>query len=227
MPRINAVIVVFTSITASFLIAGNNDVDSAARSCLSLYAKGKIEVLSKTSLHGSSFESRLFAAYLLYRHNSKLYRSNFIQALPQNEKQYAAYVSIPSNLVIDQGAETYEVSMKSVPWPISFWEIHSVACKLARQGNRTCIRSVLALSGYGDGEIGEGMGEDASRLFDTPATVAKHWDLFQSHMDSLSVLREEFSAGQVEKIKQGYVSAFSHDQATLNRILELIEKGER
>jgi len=214
-------------ITVSVLSAGSNQVDSAARNCLNLYAKGNIEALSKVARQSSSFKSRLFAAYLLYRRNPKQYRSNFIQALPKGEKQYIAYVSIPSNLVVDEGSETYEVSMKGVPWPISFWEIHTAACKMAREGNRTCIRSVLALSRFGDGEIGEGMGEDASRLFGTPATVAKHWDLFQTHIDLLPGMSDDFSPAQVEKIKQGYIVAFSTDQATLNRILELIEKGKR
>jgi hypothetical protein len=227
MPRNNTALIAFAGITTEALAAGTDGVDSSARICLSLYARGNFESLSWTSQHGSSFESRLFAAYLLFRRNPKLYRSNFIEALPQNEKQYIAYVSIPSSLVIDPGAETYKVSMKGVPWPISFWEIHGAACRLARQGDKTCIRSVLALSRYGDGEIGEGMNEDARRLFDTPATVAKHWALFKSHIDSLSCIRDDFSAEQIEKIKQGYVSAFSHDQVTLKRILELIENGER
>ncbi len=227
MHRLTTAIFGSAVIAVSVLSAEANRVDAAARKCLSLYAKGNIETLSKVSQQDSSFESRLFASYLLYRRDPIRYRSNFVLALPKNEKQYIAYVSIPSKLVVDEGAETYEVSLKGVPWPISFWEIHTAACTMARQGNRTCIRSVLALSSFGDGEIGEGMGEDARRLFDAPATVAKHWDLFQPHIDSLSCMRDDFSPAQVEIIKQGYIVAFSKDQATLKRILELIEKGER
>ena len=207
-------------------LSAQSPVDASARHCLSDYAKGRFAHLESDAAGNHSFEARLFASYLLYKKDPKTYRGTFIKAIPANRGQFEAFSLIATELVSAPDAETYEVTNPSVPWPISFWQIHQTIVDLAISGVPKAIKATFGLSGFGDGEVGEGL-DESWRLFYHPKLVAAHWSLFEPHIEDLGAVRSESTEAEIQVLKAKYSSAFKHDLKALKAIHYQLEHGER
>lgn len=201
-------------------------VDAAARHCLSDFETAKFHHLKMDALNDSNYELKLFASYLLYKKNKNAHLVTFINAIPANRNQFESFSQIAYKLVLAPGAETYEVKNPSVPWPISFWQIYQSIFDLAVEGKPKAIKAIFGLSGFGDGEVGEVLGE-SWRLFYHPCLVAAHWSLFESHIDGLGAVRSESNEAEIQELKSKYMKAFANNQNALKAILWQLEHGVR
>ena len=200
---------------------------AAAKHCLSDYANRRFSHLRIDAKKGTDFETRLFAAYLLFKKAPDTNRSIFIKALPQNQEQYEKYSRIASTLNLTPWADSGEVRNSSVPWPICFWEIQQQIVELAVAGEPKAITAVFGLSKFGDGEVGEGLGEDSFRLFLHPTLVASHWVLFEPHVDDIGAVKSELDSTEVIALRNQYVLAFKENPKGLEAILYAFEHSQR
>lgn len=146
--------------------------------------------------------------------------------MPATRDECEKFSQIAYALVLEPGAQTYEVKSPLVPWPISFWEIHQAIVELAVAGVPKAITATFDLSEFGDGEVGEGLGE-SWRLFYHPKLVAKHWGIFQAHIEDLGAVRSESNDAELLDLKARYTTAFKHNPKALKSILYQLEHGER
>jgi hypothetical protein len=199
----------------------------AGKHCLSDYAKKRFGHLRFDAESSKVFETKLFAAYLLYRQAPDKNRRAFIRALPTNKDQFIRYSQIPYTLNPTPFAESSEIRDPSVPWPLNFWDIQKEIFKLALEGESTAISTMFGLTAYGDGEFAEGQGEDCFQLFLHPDLVASHWALFESHVAFLSELNHELNSEEILALRNRYIIVFKNNPDGLKAIFYAIDHSLR
>ena len=199
----------------------------AAKHCLSDYAKGRYDHLRIDARQSKDFEKRLFAAFLLYKKAPDRNRHIFLKALPMSQDQFERYSRISSKLNLAPWAETGEVQNPSVLWPINFWDIQKQVVELAVAGEPKAISAIFGLSKFGDGEVGEGLGEDSFRLFLHPDLVASHWVLFEPHVDDIGAVKSELDDAGIIALRNRYILAFKENPQRLKVILYAFEHSQR
>lgn len=199
----------------------------AAYHCLSDYAKGRLGHLRLDAENGKEFETRLFAAYLLYKKAPDRNRRAFLKALPGNRDQFERYARIAATLDLTPEGDSGEARHPSVPWPIQFWDIQKQVVELAIAGEPKAISAVFGVSTFGDGAVGEGLGEDAFHLFLHPNLVASHWVLFEPHVDDIGAVKSELDEGGILALRNQYQLAFKDNPKGLEVILQAFEHSQR
>jgi hypothetical protein len=199
----------------------------ATRRCLRLFAEGNKSELRRLARTNGSFEARLFSSYLLFRQDPVNFRAGFLGALPGNEAEYRRYARIPAGIAKAPDAIGYQIRSENVPWPIGFWDIQEQIVALAVSGNRVAIKTIIRLSGHGDGEIGAGLSEDRWKLFLHPRIVAANWDLFSPRLDDFGSVRSELDQQGIAALRRQYEDAFRSNPKALRDILHALEHSER
>ena len=210
-----------------YAAAQETRASKAAKHCLSDFAKKRFRHLRSDAVRSKNFETRILAAYLLYKHAPNRNRPIFIKALPNNKDQFIRYSKIPYTLNPTPWAESSAIRYPSVPWPLNFWDIQKLILELALAGESTAISTMFGLAVYGDGEFGEGQGEDCFKLFLHPDLVASHWHLFESHVDILGELYWDLNPDEIIALRNRYITAFKDNPNGLKTILNAIDHSTR